>query len=414
LATPLNSVDDGHPAGWYLASVATFMIPAGIQTVLLPYLLVIELSQPAARFGVFQMIGQLPILLFLLFGGLLADRVDPRRLLMGLHAAAMVMPLLLAAMLWRQQLSESLVLLYALAWGLVTAFVMPARDGLLRRVAGDQVQRMVMLVTGTQFGVQMVGQALGGRAAHWGAISILLAQCLLLAVGVHASSKLPPAPARAAMPEQGGPGRQSLWREFGAGLSLIFADAPMRAVFLLTLGMGIFFGGVLAVLIPLAIRDLYAGSAQDIATGFVMVGIGMLISIAALMRSGGLGHPARAVVIASLLGCCVLAPLALAPPKWLFYLCIFCWGLGGGVTMSMSRTILQERAPATHQSRVMAAQSLAMVGGGPIGSLLMGLAVGAFGVRWAVLVPILGVATTSLGVLASHSIWWLRSRSHAA
>jgi MFS family permease len=76
--------DENHAARWYLASVATFMIPAGIQMVLVPYLLAIELHQPAARYGVTQMFGQLPILLFLLFGSWLADRIDPRRILISL------------------------------------------------------------------------------------------------------------------------------------------------------------------------------------------------------------------------------------------------------------------------------------------------------------------------------------------
>ena len=45
-------------AGRYFATVAAFMIPTGIQTVLLSYLLAIELHQPASRFGITQMLGQ--------------------------------------------------------------------------------------------------------------------------------------------------------------------------------------------------------------------------------------------------------------------------------------------------------------------------------------------------------------------
>ena len=40
----MSDGEQNHSAGWYLASVATFMIPAGIQMVLLPYLLAIELQ----------------------------------------------------------------------------------------------------------------------------------------------------------------------------------------------------------------------------------------------------------------------------------------------------------------------------------------------------------------------------------
>jgi MFS family permease len=407
----VSETDNAQPAGWYLASVATFMIPAGIQMVLLPYLLAIELHQPAARFGVTQMLGQLPMLLLLLFGGWLADRIDPRRILIGVHVAAILIPLSLALLLWRDQLSEAFLVLYAVAWGLVSAFAMPARDGLLKRVAGKNVQRMVTLAIGMQFGTQMVGQGLGGRAAHWGPISILLAQCLVLAAGILAASRLPSTAAKAT-PEPAGPVRESLLQEFGGGLSLIFSNASMRTTFLMTLGMGIFFGGVFAVVLPLTIRDMYAGGAQDIATGFIAFGIGTLISITALTRRGGVLYPGRALAIALLLGCCALVPIVLAPPKWAFYLCIFVWGVCGGVAMSMSRTILQEHAPPTHQARTMAALSLSTVGGGPIGSLIMGFAVSALGVRWAILLPILGVAITTASAIAVHSIWRLRSHSH--
>jgi MFS family permease len=398
-----------HPAAWYLSSVATFMVPAGIQMVLLPYLLAIELHQPAARYGVTQMFGQLPMLLLLLFGGWLADRIDPRKILINVHAVAILMPLVLAVLLWRGELTETALLLYAVAWGLVSAFAMPARDGLLRRVAGGKVQRMVTLAIGMQFGTQMLGQALGGRAAQFGPIGVLIVQCLVLAAGILTATELPAAPAKLT---QDAPPRDTPLKEFGGGLALILSDPPMRTTFLMTLGMGVFFGGTFAVVLPLAIRDIYGGGAQDIATVFIAFGVGTLVSIVALTRSGGLAFPGRGMVVALLLGCGVLAPILLEPPLWAFYLCIFVWGIGGGVTMSMSRTILQEHAPPTHQSRTMAVLSLSTAGGGPLGALIMGFAVSAFSVRWAILVPMAGVAIMTVGAMAWHSIWGLRSHSH--
>ena len=104
------------PARCFLASVAAYMVPNGIQMVLLPYLMAIELNQSAGRFGLTQMIGQLPLLLFLLMGGWVADRVDTRRWLMGVQAAAVVMPLVLALMLWTGRAGETTVLVWAVAW----------------------------------------------------------------------------------------------------------------------------------------------------------------------------------------------------------------------------------------------------------------------------------------------------------
>lgn len=406
---PDHTPADAQGVRWYLGTVAAFMIPSGIQMVLLPYLLAIELRQAPERFGATLMLGQLPLLLFLLPGGWLADRIDARRLLIGLHAIAIIMPLVLAVVLWRGQLNEPILMLYALAWGLVSAFVVPARDGLVKRVAGERIQRLVVLVVGMQFGMMLLGQGLGGMAAHWGSISILLVQCAVLATGIYTASRLAPASSSKVVTEVTGP-RSSLWRELGGGVSLIFTDPPMRASFLLTVGMGVFFGGTFLVLIPLTLRDLYAGGAPDIALGFIMFGLGTVTSITALTRRGDMQRPGRALVLGMLLGCCCLTPMVLAPPQWLYYGCIFLWGMCGGVTMSMSRTILQERAPASHQSRVMAAHSLASAGSGPLGSLITGLAVGAVGARWAVLLPLLGVLTTVASVLATHSIWALRTQ----
>ena len=394
--------------GWYLGSVATFMIPAGIQMVVLPYLLAIELHQPAARLGLTQMFGQLPTLVFLLFGGLLADKVDPRRLLMGLQTAAIAMPLTLAYFLSRNELTEGLLMLYALAWGTVSAFAMPARDGMLRRVAGTNVQRMVTMALGVQFATQLVGQALGGRAAQFGPTSIVLVQALVLTLGIVASSQLP---AGMTAPPPTAAERKSLLHGLGAGLVLIFTDAPMRAAFLIMLGVGVFFSGVIGVLIPLAVRDIFAGSAPVMAAAFMMFGLGTLASIALLTRRGGLALPGRAMVLSMISGCSALVPLAFEPPLWLFDACLFFWGMSGGIAMSMSRTILQERAPGTHQSRVMAAHALSTAGGGPLGSLIMGITVSVVGVRWSVVVPVLGVALTTTAVVASHAIWGLRSRS---
>jgi len=83
-------------ARWFLTSVITYMIPNGIQMVMLSYLMAIELKQAPGSFGITQMVGQLPLLLFLLMGGWVADRVDTRRWLMTLQTIGLIMPLVLA------------------------------------------------------------------------------------------------------------------------------------------------------------------------------------------------------------------------------------------------------------------------------------------------------------------------------
>lgn len=395
------------PAHWFLASVATYMVPNGIQMVLLPYLLAIELNQSADRFGLTQMVGQLPLLLFLLVGGWVADRVDTRRWLMTLQTLALLMPVVLIAYLWHGQAQEWVVLAYAVAWGLVAAFSLPARDGLLKRVSGLNVQRMVILAIGVQFAAQMVGQSLAALASRWGATPLLAIQVGFIVAGIFVASRLPSSTRSA--PSAG----QSLWRELLAGLNLMRSQPVLRATLVITIGMGVFFGGVFFVLMPLAVRDLYSGGAVEISAGYVAFALGTLLTIVTLARRGGVRRPGRALLLSQCTGCLSLLPIVFGPPMWLFFLCIFCWGCSGGMAMTMSRTIMQEQSPATHQARVMAVMSMATAGGGPLGAFLTGQLVAAVGVQAAAIMPIVGVLSTTLASLLTFSIVNLRSSSQA-
>jgi MFS family permease len=394
-------------ARWFLISVVTYMIPNGIQMVMLSYLMAIELNQSPGNFGITQMVGQLPLLLFLLMGGWVADRVDSRRWLMSLQAIGLIMPLVLAFLVWRNVVTEGSILLYAMVWGVVGAFSLPSRDGLLRRVAGSNVQRMVGLAIGTQFGAQMIGQAIAGQASRVGTVTVLIIEAAFLAAGIFVASRLPAG--RAPQTASKGP----ILKELGAGLSMIVSTPVLTANYLISTGMGVFFGGVFLVLIPLAVRDLYHGGAQDIASAYVMFAAGTLLSIAWLTQRGGSRRPGRALVATQFTACAALLPISLGIPIWGFYLCIFFWGLSAGVAMTMSRTIMQEQAPASHQARIMAALTLMTTGGGPLGAFITGQAIEAVGVQGAVMLPILGVLGCTMAALATYSLINLDSRSHA-
>jgi len=383
------------------------MIPNGIQMVMLSYLMAIELNQSAGSFGITQMIGQLPLLLFLLMGGWVADRVDSRHWLMTLQGIGLIMPLVLAILVWRNAVTEGSILLYAMVWGVVGAFSLPSRDGLLRRVAGSNVQRMVGLAIATQFAAQMIGQAFAGQASRLGTVTVLIIEAVFLTAGIYVASRLPGG--RAPQTSSKGP----ILRELGAGLSMIVSTPVLTANYLISTGMGVFFGGVFLVLIPLAVRDLYHGGAQDIASAYVMFAAGTLLSIAWLTQRGGSRRPGRSLVATQFTACAALLPISLGIPIWGFYLCIFFWGLSAGVAMTMSRTIMQEQAPASHQARIMAALTLMTTGGGPLGAFITGQAIEAVGVQGAVMLPILGVLGCTVAALSTHSMINLDSRSHA-
>ena len=395
------------PLRWYLTSSAFVLVPGGIQAVLFPWLVAVYLHESPTRVGVAQMAGQLPMLLLILVGGLLGDRVNQRRLLIRLHTLMLVPPLLMAALVYGGLLAYPLLIGWALVGGVLGAFAQPARDALLSRVAGQDVQRVVMLATAVQFGVQVVGFGLGSMADRTGPAPLMITQAAFMALCVWATARLPDLAAEPTR-VQGHP-----LRDIGEGLAIAWRSPSIRPALMLVFAVGLFFAGTYMVVLPLMVRDIYHGGAGGMAASFALNMLGTVCTIFLLMRRGGIERPGRALLLGGAVSSCVLFGLHLPLPMWGFYIITFIWGMCGGISMTMGRAIVQEAAPASHRARVMSVYSLGMMGGMPIGSVVLGWCVGQFGARNAVLVPVIGMACVLVVVALTTRLWTI-TRAPAA
>src|SRR5262245_45092871 len=137
---------------WYLAGIASWFSSLGMQNIVFTWLVTVVLHEPAARVGIAQMSLMAPAILFMILGGAVADRADVRRLLVRGHLLVAMPPLLLAAATTQGWLSYGALIAYALAVGTLGAFVLPARDAILGRVAGKDLGRAVAIMSAIQFG----------------------------------------------------------------------------------------------------------------------------------------------------------------------------------------------------------------------------------------------------------------------
>ena len=369
--------------------------------VLFPWLVAVLLHESAARVGIAQMCGALPALFLILFGGVIGDRFDQRRILIALHLLGAVPPFVMAVLIGNGLLTFGLLIGYALVGGIVGAFSQPARDALLSRVAGERIQRTVMMAMTLQFGVQILGISLASLADRLGPVPLIVIQATVMSLGALAVTQIridrfvPPAK------------REHALKEIRDGLSLVFSSQRMQPVMLLTFAVGMFFAGAFTVLVPLTIRDVYHGGAQQIGFAYVLNMIGTVAMTLFLLVRGGVSRPGRAVIIALGCGALLFVPIALGVPIGAFYALIFLWGAGGGLGMSMSRSIMQEAAPASHRARVMSVYSLGMMGGMPLGSVSMGYIISVFGPVHAAWVPVVGMASVVAWVAARSNLWTL-------
>ena len=324
--------------------------------------------------GVAQTSTTLPSMLLVLFGGAAADRVDPRRMLIGLHAVAAVPVLLLALAVASGTLTLVLLCCYGVAIGTLSAFSMPARDALLSRVAGADLMRAVTGVTAAQFGAQSAGNFLAGSTRWWGPLPVLAVQALLLLAGAAAIRRVPPPLTPAPAPTH------STLRGIAHALGSVAREPRLYLPLALVTSVSFFFIGPYTVAIPLLVRDVYRGGAGEIAAVFMLFPLGTITG-SLWLRRRGMRRKGLAALTALTLSCLMLATMASGLPLPAVMTATFCWGLCGAVFINATRTLYQSAAPIQRRAGVLSVYQLGFLGGVPLGALAAGFVGSLVGVQ---------------------------------
>ena len=385
-----------QPKTAYLMAISAWYGAFGMQSVVFAWLVTMVLREPAERVGLAQMSLLLPGMLLILIAGVLADRIGQRRQAAWSQLFAGFMPLLLALAVYVQALSFTVMVVYALLMGCASAFLTPARDGLLNHVAGENVQRTVMQASLCQFGFQILGYSFAGLADEVGAETILLVQSVVLLLGVWAYLQLREVAQSATATEHR---QEDVLTSLRDGARTVFSNPLMRTVMLQNIAMGCFFMGAFIVGFPLVMRDVFAGSSGDLAVLNALNSLGLVVSISALLRLGFVARAGRALVVAQALGSVVLLSTGLVNNQLFFMFLVFVWGICGGIAMPMSRTLMQQLAPPAQRARVMSFYAFSFMGAGPIGTLFCGYLANLFGPQQAIVIS--GVCMLSVLVIIS-------------
>ena len=365
------------------------------------WLVTMVLHETPQMVGVAQMAMLVPVMLLMLFGGGVADALGGRRIAILAQSFAVVPSIGLLLVLAFDALDFRLMIIYAVAMGCATAFVTPARDGLLNLVAEGRIQRTVTLVSLIQFGVQMVGFTVAGLAGRIGPLAVIGFQTAVLIVGAVAYTRLPSPPVRSVVM----PSLRELVGSVVEGSQTVLRSDSMRPVVVQNIAMGICFMGSYIVAMPLLVREVYQGDAADLSMVMIANALGLVTSILLLLLGGGLRRQGRALLLAHFLGCIFLAAAGLDFGFWAAIACIYLWGACGGVAMSMSRTIMQEAAPDGQRGRVMAFFSFSFMGAGPLGALIAGYLVGWVGPPAALFISSATLMVVIVVVALTSSLW---------
>lgn len=371
------------PRTLYLAGTFTWFAAFGVQGVLFAWLVTMVLGQDPAMVGLANVALLLPGTLLMLVGGAVSDVLGAKRVVVAAQTFALVPILFLMAVLSSDSLSYTAMLVYAGLMGVVQAFVTPSRDGLLNGVAAGRLQRTVVAATMMQFGGQIIGFSLAGLADRIGPVPVIGVQAVLLAIGAFCYSRVKVADTR---PTRTTGFAQAMRSSIAAGARTVFADRSMIAVMVQNMAMAFFFMSSYMVSLPVLIREVWDGSAADLAWVNTANSAGLVVTAAILLPWGDVRKPGRALLMNHAVGALTLGAAALAPSFFWMTVFIFLWGMNGGIAIAMSRSIMQQLAPPDQVSRVMSFYNLSFIGAGPIGMLIAGLLGNQFGPAQAILI----------------------------
>jgi MFS family permease len=165
-----------------------------------------------------------------------AGVTDQRRLSVVLASMLAVPPLIIAGFFYVDIVTYELLLCWVVLAGCFGAFAQPARDAMLNRVAGENVQQVVTLVIGVQLGIQILGFAIGSSADVMGPIGVLCFMSLFMmccAVTTHRLPAMPVEPSHAA--------HESPLANIKAGLVVAWRSEKIRPAIILMFSIGLFF-----------------------------------------------------------------------------------------------------------------------------------------------------------------------------
>ncbi len=383
------------PFGAYLVLVAGWFFGFGLQTTLFPGVITFTLMESAERLSFAQAALTAPMALLLPAAGVLAERKDRRGIMFYFYLFAGFCTIALASLLMTDVLSYEILVIFAGLVGIAGGFVMPARDSAINAVVrisgktrhgGIELQRAVVMASAVQFGAQIAGMAAGYFAAISGPGPLFMMMGVGLVIGGLSAAFLPRLGSKRTK------SRAHPIQDLRDGLRAVLHSPVLMPMTAIMVAIGIFIvGGAFLVLIPILIRDAYGGDYPELSSLMVTFWVGAFVANVLLVKFGHIEKPGRALILAQGVTVLAVGAFAIPLPFWTLFGLVFAWGLGAGIAISLSRSVVQEQAPPDKLARVMSVYQLGLFGGMPAGILMMGPIVGSIGARWAALIPMAGL-----------------------
>lgn len=330
--------------------------------------LVVELTRSPLAVGALAFFRFLPFTLFGLVAGVVADRIDNRKLVIGTQATSMALSAVLAVLVLTGTPALWLVYLLAALTGTALVFDAPGRHALTFQMVGrDELPNAVALNAGLFNASRVVGPAVAGVLIAAFGVGVNFAINTVTFLAVLASLLLMREEELVPLTRSGEP--PTMMRGIREGLSWVLASPDMRLVLAIVTVVSTV-GFNFHVILPLLASDTLNTGPGVFGILSSTFGGGALLGA---LLSAALGRASWKVLVAGTAGFSV-SLLALAPVEtvWLAAALLFVTGTCFTLWTSNANAILQLRAPDHLRGRVVSLYLWAFAGLAPIGGLFAG------------------------------------------
>lgn len=333
--------------------------------------LVLQLSNNPAMLGLDSFLGTIPIVLFSLVGGVLADRTERQKILIGSQIVQMSCAFLLAILFATGVVHVWHILVLSFIVGTAQSFGGPAYSALIPSLVKTEDLPNAIALNSIQFNVaRVLGPMVGGIALLFGAAwcfglnGVSYIAVIITLLIIHPAFK----------PVKTG---ESVLTSMKQGFAFIRTQSAMEGLIVLAFSMTLL-AFPLLVFIPVFAKDIFHGGASMYTVFLVCSGVGSICGALVVAGLGKYKNQGRGALLMLVALGGMITGFALSHSFILSCILIF---LAGGMLLAVFTTIsslVQMITADNMRGRVMSVYNVAFRGGMPFGSLIVGALVKEF------------------------------------
>ena len=357
--------------------------------------LVYRLTGSSFLLGSVGFASQFPVFLVAPLGGIVADRRNRQRVVIGTQTASMILAFILAGLTLTRTVQVWHIFVLAALLGVVNAFDIPGRQAFLVDMVGKEDLMNAIALNSSMFnGARIIGPAIAGVLVAkigegWCFFSNGVSYIAVI-IGLFLMRVSPPTYR----------GQASPLAHIIEGFRFVRHTAPIRAILLL-LGLVSFVAMPYTVLMPIFADRILHGGARALGILMGATGVGALLGALTLATKTDVRGLGRWVAYSCGGFGVSLILFAFSRNLWLSASLLLPVGFGMMLQMSSSNTLIQTMVPDHLRGRVMAVYSMMFMGMAPFGAFFAGALADRLGAP-------LTVTMGAVAAIGGAALFWLR------